>query len=882
MATRDTAQLILEIDAKVATAQRDLNRLARSVQQDAAGMGKSLSDVEASGQRMAKSLGSISNRTRSGFTQLSFQIGDVSQGLAMGTKASTIFAQQSGQVIQALQIMGGEGNKFLRFLGGPWGLAISTAAVVLGSFAGKLFDSGDEVGKLVDKMKEQAKQAALNREADEAWKRTIEGLTEAIRKRREEQEKQLKTDIQAEQASLAGAREELARAQNELTITRARAAAAEKNLANLKNSPTGLTEDDERARAAAIQRAQKRADDLRLQVSTLERAVTDAQRSLRGAQATISERTVEEKLDPVKKATDEYTRTLGDLRDALQAGSISQKQFEDRLESAKKKLDAVKDSAKGAGREFGRQIDFAQASQIARSAGLQVNSAYRSPAAQAALYNNPAVNRPGNPVAPPGASAHNGANGKWAIDIQITDGVTPGKIRKIFADQGVSLSKILKEKGHFHIEGSRSEAAKAENEAQKAAEAATRQQNDFEEQRDSLNQQLIRAQASLVTGIDAQARISEKQIFADEERANTAIHNNLEEGKYGEATSAVAKARAAELLALNHSVAVEKLKSVALERDLAHIRDQDEADQRRFEYKADDLRFADEMATTQAEHRRLQLEILDVVYQQKEAHLRALRAELERARTIENAADIDKQIANIDEQIGRLPTEKAHDTQRTLNGTMNPLEAWAHQVPKTAAEINEALQSIEVRGIESLADALTGVIMGTESLGKAFKNVARSIIADIIQMTIRMLIFKAISGLIGGVGPAPAPSAKGNVFSRGNITPHRRGGVIGSYTVFPMSGGRLGSMAEDGPEAVMPLTRDPSGRLAVRAVGNAANNNQSGPIEVHVVVDASDDLMVKAAVVADQRIRVAEPRIVGRSVNATMRTAGRPTLMGRR
>jgi hypothetical protein len=86
-----------------------------------------------------------------------------------------------------------------------------------------------------------------------------------------------------------------------------------------------------------------------------------------------------------------------------------------------------------------------------------------------------------------------------------------------------------------------------------------------------------------------------------------------------------------------------------------------------------------------------------------------------------------------------------------------------------------------------------------------------------------------------------------------------------------------GLMGEAGPEAIMPLARDSSGRLGVRA-----NDNQSGPIEVHVVVDASDDLMVKAAVVADQRIRVAEPRIVGRSVNATMRTAGRPTLMGRR
>jgi hypothetical protein len=80
MPTRDTAQLILEVDARIATAQRAVNQLARSIQQDAAGMDGGLKKIEQSGERVAKSLGGISGRTRSGFTQLSFQIGDVTQG----------------------------------------------------------------------------------------------------------------------------------------------------------------------------------------------------------------------------------------------------------------------------------------------------------------------------------------------------------------------------------------------------------------------------------------------------------------------------------------------------------------------------------------------------------------------------------------------------------------------------------------------------------------------------------------------------------------------------------------------------------------------------------------------------------------------------------
>lgn len=695
----------------------------------------------------AKSYGNVAaanGRARMGFTQLSFQVGDIAQGLAMGTRASTIFAQQSGQVIQSLQIMGGQGNAFLRFLGGPWGIALSTAAVVLTPFIGKLFQTRDELKNLVDKMRDEARQAALNEQADAIWKRTIDGLTDSIRKRREEQEKSLQTDIQAEQESLNNARQELADAQSKQTAVARQLREAMANLQKLRESPAGLTEEDDRSRSAAILRAQARVDALTAQLQKLNAGVSNAEANIRGAQAPILERDVAGKLDAVQAATDEYTRTLGTLRDALQAGSISQKQFEDRLTAAKKKLDAVKDAAKDAGKEFGRQIDFAQAAQIAHSAGLQVNSSYRSPAQQAALYNNPAVNRPGNPVAPPGASAHNGANGKWAIDIQITDGITPAKIRSIYAQQGVSLTKILKENGHFHIEGSRSEAAKAENDADRAAQTSVRQQNDFDAAKDNLNRQILQARGALAKGIEAQAKAAEAQVFDDEKRQADAIKADLAEGRYGDATSEAAKARAAQLLGLNHALAVQRLTNIiadkqqALDEAAFRLRDQ----QMSLEIEA--LRNQDEIATTADEHRKAQLAILDAVYAQKRLEL-----EHEKQLAARNGAS-DDEIAAIQGKIDALGQQQAADETRTRNGTMGPLEQWARSIPKSAAEINEALQSIEVQGLDGLSDAIAEVITGTKSLKQAFADLAQSIIADIIRMTVRMLIFRAISGIMGG------------------------------------------------------------------------------------------------------------------------------------
>src|SRR5205085_3361755 len=129
--------------------------------------------VENSTQRMGAAI-QKTGQVRGGLQQLSFQVNDVASQMAMGTKASVIFAQQSGQVIQALQIMGGGGNAFLRFLAGPWGLALTTAGVILSAFAGKLFESKDAVGDLVEKMRDQAKQAALAEQANRAWLKTYD------------------------------------------------------------------------------------------------------------------------------------------------------------------------------------------------------------------------------------------------------------------------------------------------------------------------------------------------------------------------------------------------------------------------------------------------------------------------------------------------------------------------------------------------------------------------------------------------------------------------------------------------------------------------------------------------------------------------------------
>jgi phage-related minor tail protein len=60
-------------------------------------------------------------------------------------------------------------------------------------------------------------------------------------------------------------------------------------------------------------------------------------------------------------------------------------------------------------------------------------------------------------------------------------------------------------------------------------------------------------------------------------------------------------------------------------------------------------------------------------------------------------------------------------------------------------------------------------------------------------------------------------------FAKGGIKPFASGGVIGAPTYFPMSGG-LGLAGEAGPEAIVPLSRGPGGRLGVAMSGGAPAN----------------------------------------------------------
>ncbi|MEM6265890.1 MAG: hypothetical protein AAF707_00065 [Pseudomonadota bacterium] len=116
--------------AKLATAMATAGRSADQ-------MGQSMQRTRQRGREMVVSTG----QQRAGLQQLTLQLGDISTMYNLNAKASTIFATQLGQVTQAAQLALGGTSRFAAFMGGPWGIALSGALIVLAPFAAKLLET---------------------------------------------------------------------------------------------------------------------------------------------------------------------------------------------------------------------------------------------------------------------------------------------------------------------------------------------------------------------------------------------------------------------------------------------------------------------------------------------------------------------------------------------------------------------------------------------------------------------------------------------------------------------------------------------------------------------------------------------------------------------
>jgi lambda family phage tail tape measure protein len=165
-------------------------------------------------------------------------------------------------------------------------------------------------------------------------------------------------------------------------------------------------------------------------------------------------------------------------------------------------------------------------------------------------------------------------------------------------------------------------------------------------------------------------------------------------------------------------------------------------------------------------------------------------------------------------------------------------------------------QDVAVRALDgvsaSLADMLTG--------GKVnFKEFARSVLADLLRVIIRMQLARALGAfgnyfagggdMAQGYSSTATPGAGrfglGGIFSMGKVVKMAAGDIVNAPTMAPMANRRMALLGEAGPEAVMPLTRDSRGKLGVKAEAPASQ-------VVNKIVNVFDEAEIAAVMETSQ------------------------------
>jgi sugar-specific transcriptional regulator TrmB len=170
-----------------------------------------------------------------------------------------------------------------------------------------------------------------------------------------------------------------------------------------------------------------------------------------------------------------------------------------------------------------------------------------------------------------------------------------------------------------------------------------------------------------------------------------------------------------------------------------------------------------------------------------------------------------------DEAVRSLGDISSVNMAARLEEALADPDSYFGKITNGAKAMSEELKDAITGWANGFSKTLSDIVWDSET---SFSDIAESFGRMLTQMSMQRFIVTPFLDWFGGL----FPSAQGNVFASGNLLAYGKGGVIKKPTVFPFASG-IGLMGESGPEAIMPLTRLPSGDLGVKAKGgNAAPN----------------------------------------------------------
>lgn len=229
-----------------------------------------------------------------------------------------------------------------------------------------------------------------------------------------------------------------------------------------------------------------------------------------------------------------------------------------------------------------------------------------------------------------------------------------------------------------------------------------------------------------------------------------------------------------------------------------------------------------------------------------------------------------------------LARKQAAERTTFDRSNQGPLGQYLDEVRKVGLNLDDEFERIAVGGLKSLNDGIADAIVNSKNLADVFKNVARSIIADLIRIAIQQQITNALASAfsLGGSGGgggflSTVANIAGTALKLGGKTPGRASGG-------PVEAGRLYRINESGVEGFVPATSGtiiPAGQM--NAIASRGGGSQQ-PIELRIYADEGGTFVPRveaiSAGVSIQVQRQALPATVDLAANEALRRAGRPKL----
>lgn len=178
---------------------------------------------------------------------------------------------------------------------------------------------------------------------------------------------------------------------------------------------------------------------------------------------------------------------------------------------------------------------------------------------------------------------------------------------------------------------------------------------------------------------------------------------------------------------------------------------------------------------------------------------------------------------------------KIKDAFMAAGGTS---DQWAKLVAKNTDDVSDKMEKFAEKSLKKVGDEFVDMAFK----GKiSFGDLAKSIVKDLVKIMVQALIVKPLMGLFGSFsfdgifGGGSGSTGTGGLYAKGDVfgKPHMFAGggsftnsIVNKPTPFNFAGGSLGVMGEDGPEAIVPLSRGADGSLGVQMHGGAAQSRQ--------------------------------------------------------